>query len=158
GQALALANGKFTLAAPLAVSSLTLLQGATLAGPAPVAGSAPVLLGVTASGAIRVQCGAAIDVSAQGYPAGVTGHPDGYGPPGVAPAHGSAIGASHGGEASPGPLTGTVYDSVYQPQMAGAGGATGGNPFNQGTGSGAITLSAASFLLSGKLVARGADQ
>ena len=149
GQSLALAAGTFTATAPLDLASLTLLGGARL-----VATNGTALdLGV--AGALRVHCGATIDVTALGFAGGTGSHPNGHAPAGVAGAKRDA-GGSHGGtgvtDTHAGPA-GPVYDSVYVPHLAGGGGSyTSGD-----AGGGVLTIEAGTLTLEGRILARGAD-
>ena len=161
GQPLSLAHGKFTAAAPLAVGSLTLMQGATLAPAAPgqpltIAAAAAAGAG-GAPGPVRIQCGASIDLGGLGYPGGVPGHATGYAPPWVAGAPQDA-GGSHGGPgiSSGGAAGGPVFDSVYQPQLGGGGGSQEGS-FPGFAGAGAVTIDAGTLTLNGQIEARGID-
>ena len=150
-----LGAGSFQALEPLAPASLVLLPGATLMAAPDGA------LAVTASGEIRVECGAAIDVSGQGYAGAVAGAANGQAPAWVTPASPDA-GGSHGGlgvvQNAIGP-PGAVYDSVYAPQLAGGGGALAtASTLNAsgGAGGGKLHLRAASVVLGGALRARGA--
>jgi hypothetical protein len=168
GQPLNLAHGKFTVDRPLAVASLTLMQGASLA---PAAAGQPLAVvaggaggsgggagGGAPTGAVRVQCGAALDVTGLGYPGGVPGQPTGYAPPWVAGAPQDA-GGSHGGAGigahRPGP-GGPTFDSVYLPQLGGGGGSQEAY-FPGNAGAGAVSIDAGSLWLAGSVKARGID-
>ncbi len=153
GQSLILGSGTFTVQEPLSLASLTLLSGAKLTG---LAGQ-PLTL--TVAGALRVQCGASIDISNQGYLGGVTANSPGGAPAGVAV---SAIdaGGSHGGLGTlftgAGPV-GEVFGSVYQPRFGGGGGSLRAVATNRhgGNGGGAVVLDVGELVLHGNIWALG---
>ena len=154
GVDLVLSEGVFTLASDVAPSSLTLMSGATLV----TTSGAPV--SITTNGEARLQCGAAIDVTALGYRGGHSGHPDGYAPAGVQASSPDA-GGSHGGS---GDLydgegsAGEVYDSVYAPALAGGGGALRNETdtaYESGAGGGVVEITAGTLVLDGEILARG---
>ena len=108
------------------------------------------------AGALRVHCGATIDVTALGFAGGTGSHPNGHAPAGVAGAKRDAGGGRHGGtgvtDTHAGPA-GPVYDSVYVPHLAGGGGSyTSGD-----AGGGVLTIEAGTLTLEGRILARGAD-
>ncbi len=153
GQDIVLGSGTFTASESLSPTSLTLLNGAKL-----VAGTAQVRLAV--NDVLRLQCGGALDVSAQGYVGGYGGLPDGQAPEWVTPSVPDA-GGSHGGAGSEHDSTGSageVYDSVYEPALAGGGGAlrntTDGNQVS-GAGGGVVWVTAGSAVVDGEVLARG---
>ncbi|HEV8630061.1 MAG TPA: Ig-like domain-containing protein, partial [Thermoanaerobaculia bacterium] len=153
GGTLYLARGRFLLRQPMSFAAVNLLAGATLVGD-------QVPLKLSVSGALRVQCGAALDVSGYGYAGGTATSVNGKAPVGV---RGSApdAGGSHGGvgvvKDGAGPA-GEVYDSVYEPTLGGGGGARNEDFGNAGlAGGGVIRVEAGSLVLSGELRARGED-
>jgi hypothetical protein len=153
GQAVFLGAGAFTAQGPLDLASLTLLNGARLMAPAGQA------LDVGAAGNIRVQCGAAIDVSGRGYLGATAANTPGAAPAGVIPSSVDA-GGSHGGLGTlfsgAGPA-GEAYDSVYEPRLGGGGGSLRAwtNGRHGGNGGGVVLLDAAVVSLSGEILARG---
>ncbi|MBZ0111368.1 MAG: hypothetical protein K8J08_02800, partial [Thermoanaerobaculia bacterium] len=113
GQDLLLGEGVFTLDAPLELSSLRLLAGAT------VVGTPGSTLDLQVWNSLRIQCGSSLDASAQGYTGASSASTEGGSPDWVL---GSTrdYGGSHGGlgtyrNYSSG-QQGEIYGSVYLPQ------------------------------------------
>jgi len=152
GQDLYLSQGLFTLEGPLELGELVLLQGAELVADA--AGA----VDLSATGQVRVQCGAAIDATAGGHAGGELGHPEGYAPSWAAGAP-LQTGGSHGGlgihgEEAPSPAD--VYGSVYLPHHGGAGGGLYQADDKVGAaGGGKIAISASTVVVEGEIRARG---
>ncbi|HYC80580.1 MAG TPA: hypothetical protein VEB65_02260, partial [Solirubrobacterales bacterium] len=93
---------------------------------------------------------------ANGYAGGNSGHPNGYAPDGVPGASENFAGGAHGGRGIYG--TSQVFDSVYEPRLAGGGGAKGYEPWHNGTpGGGVLRIEAGEVELQGELLA-GAPQ
>ena len=150
GQDLVLGAGTHSAIAALQPASVTLLREAVLTAPA------LVNLSVATAGDLTVQCGAAVDLDARGYP-GTVGSGGGTVPGGVDGAADNA-GGSHGGQGWTGDQSGQpgeVFDSVYVPSVAGGGGAghVSGNP--GGAGGGVIVFQADHVVLDGEVTARG---
>ncbi len=154
GQELTLAGGDFILREPLDVAALHVVRGTSL----------DLLDGLTemdldVDGLVTVQCGAAIDASAHGYPGGTLDDKVGGAPAGLT---GSSVdaGGSHGGVGvtwnNPGPA-GEVFGSVYQPTELGGGGSfSGTNPAGVGAaGGGVLVLDAGTVRVDGEIRARG---
>jgi hypothetical protein len=164
--------------------SVAVLGGAGLAGDDPIGGETTVISGqaqvdavvtaadlVVASGAVvkpaaggkltfivsgkmTVEAGATIDLSGGGYASSTSGAAA------TAPgATGSAgAGGSHGGIGYTATGTaGSVYDSVYRPQLGGGGGAVALST-SSGAGGGVLEIFAGELDLDGVLLARGKDQ
>ncbi len=111
-------------------------------------------------GTLTVEAGASLDVSVQGHRGAYSGHPDGQAPEWVTPSVPDA-GGSHGGAGSEHDSTGSageVYDSVYEPALAGGGGAlrntTDGGQVS-GAGGGVVWVTAGSAVIDGEVLARG---
>ncbi|MFI5167823.1 MAG: Ig-like domain-containing protein, partial [Thermoanaerobaculales bacterium] len=141
-QALVLGAGTYTVTTPLALTSLTLLQGASVVG----VNLQPLQLTVATD--LDIACGSSINVSGQGYPGNVT-----Y-PGGVVP--GSNSGGSHlgYGGVSSGPA-GSVFGSVTRPQEDGGGGENGSVGMR---GGGVVRLSVGgSMVVDGAIRADGAS-
>ncbi|HSL82916.1 MAG TPA: Ig-like domain-containing protein, partial [Thermoanaerobaculia bacterium] len=139
GQGLTLAEGVYTAREPLHLASLRIARGATL-----VTVGQPEAAGVleVVADQVDLACGAEVDVTGLGYP-GATA------PSWVAAAGGDA-GGSHGGSGRSG-VPGEAYGSVYEPSLAGAGGAaTSGGP-----GGGVVLVEAGELFLDGTVLARG---
>jgi hypothetical protein len=152
GQTVFLSKGAVTVTAPLHVGGL-ILQQATLKS------AAGGTVGVTAGGLVEIACGAAVDVSGLGYAGGAPNAWAGGAPAGVAAAQPDA-GGSHGGAGGLGMTAGpagAVYDSVYQPSLAGGGGAlrTGLSLQKAGIGGGVVSIEAGELVLTGQIRARG---
>ncbi|HEX4495559.1 MAG TPA: carboxypeptidase regulatory-like domain-containing protein, partial [Thermoanaerobaculia bacterium] len=153
GQSLVLGAGTFMVQQPLSLASLTLLNGARVVG---LSGGTTSL---TTSGALTLQCGAVLDVSALGYAGGLTASSPGGAPAGIT-ASASDAGGSHGGTGALGSTAGPagdIYDSVYQPQLGGGGGslrlaATGRHG---GNGGGLLTLNVGQLVLNGQIWSQG---
>ncbi len=151
-QTLALAGGAAVTVRKGTVTATTLSlldAGTVLTHPAAQAGAAAPSLSIVAT-SLTVGPGAAIDVDAKGWPAGV-------GPGGDASlASTGRSGGSHGGLGGldwQSHAVGPVYDSVYQPHMAGGGGGpdTGG-----GAGGGIVrVVVSGSLLVDGVIRANG---
>jgi protocatechuate 3,4-dioxygenase beta subunit len=113
-------------------------------------------------GRMTVESGASLDVRKLGYAGGnTTTHNAGYGPAGAAPSQPST-GGSHGGVGGPGKVNtgpaGDVFDSVYQPQLAGGGGGITYHSFYGtagGAGGGVVQIEAAELALDGSILASG---
>ncbi|HSL83418.1 MAG TPA: Ig-like domain-containing protein, partial [Thermoanaerobaculia bacterium] len=155
GQDLTLGPGTFTVAEPIAPSSLTLASGAILTSPP----GQPVDLDAT--GELRVQCGGLIDVTGQGYAGGTGAHPVGYAPAGVQ-GSGREYGGSHGGlgavwsTSQTSDPQGEAYDSVYAPHLAGGGAGLDGDGAGDGlAGGGVVNITAGSVVLEGDIRADG---
>ncbi len=155
GQSVALGPGTFSATEALTLQHLTLLPGATL-------NTSTSEVALTVSGVLRIQCGASLDVSWQGYRGGYSGHPDGEAPAWVVPSSPDA-GGSHGGAGIPFDTTdtaGEVYDSVYEPRLAGGGGAlrnTTDTAYESGAGGGVVEITAGSAVVDGEILARGEE-
>ena len=138
---------------PLSLASLTLLSGARVTGLS--GGTASI----ATSGAMTLQCGAVLDMSALGYAGGATATSPGSAPSGVT-GSASDSGGSHGGSGqvwgNPGPA-GPVYDSVYQPQLGGGGGSLRNTSTGRhgGNGGGVLTLNVGQLVLNGQILAKG---
>ncbi|MCB1055039.1 MAG: hypothetical protein KDD11_05950, partial [Acidobacteria bacterium] len=155
GDELTLGAGRFVLAGASELERLTLLDGAVLTSEA----GRPLHLAV--GGALHIHCGARIDHDGGGYGA-ATGLGTESAPLGVAGAQPDA-GGSHGGLGGVSGAfgegaelaAGEVYDSVFEPSMAGAAGAPGlGGPGL--AGGGLIVITAGEVRVDGRIVARGA--
>ncbi|MEL7059313.1 MAG: carboxypeptidase regulatory-like domain-containing protein [Acidobacteriota bacterium] len=150
GTDLALGAGTFEVDQPLALASLTLMQGATLTT------AAGVPLEVTTTGDAILECGSTVNVSLRGYAGGSHGATPPGAPVDVAPAS-RCTGGSHGGVALWHDfghwVEGETYGSVSLPEHAGAGGSwcslTGGR------GGGVAHLAANEIELRGDIVALG---
>ena len=124
-----------------------------------VAAAANGVVDLTVTGTLDIQAGAHLDVSAQGYAGATAAGGSGAAPAGVAVSQNDA-GGSHGGAGAPhtfaGPA-GAVYDSVYQPQLAGGGGSLscGGTGYRGGGGGGVVALTVGTLQLDGQILARG---
>ncbi|MEE8524505.1 MAG: Ig-like domain-containing protein, partial [Thermoanaerobaculia bacterium] len=162
GKDIYLARGIFTFTGSPQLSGLTLMRGAVVrenfGGPlAPLVGGTVTLqdgsrievanADLTATGAVTVRCGAAIDVSAGGYAGGTA-------PGWVVPSTLDA-GGSHGGlginDVTDG-TAGEIYGSVYLPTLG------GGSGVPAGSGGGVLTIDAPVLNLEGELRSRGGIQ
>ena len=166
-----LAHGIFTFNGSPQLDSLRLMRGAVVrsnvgaidfavAGDVSLQGGSRIEMAgvdVTTDGNLTLQCSTRIDVTSGGYSGGSGGQPGGA-PAGVAPAYPDA-GGSHGGtglfDIGSGPA-GEVYDSVYRPQLGGAGGA-GHNGSSGRAGGGVATFEAQHVVLDGQILALGAS-
>jgi hypothetical protein len=146
GQALVLAEGEFLSRDTLQAASLVVTRGASLK---PAEDRQDVSLELT--GDLTLQCGGAIDASTRGYSSGAIGHADGYAPPGVTPSA-SGAGGSHGGRGARAGA-GAIYDGVYRPELAGAGG--GGATGSPKRGGGFVQATAGDLRLDGEILALG---
>ncbi|MBL8113926.1 MAG: hypothetical protein JNK60_13680, partial [Acidobacteria bacterium] len=139
-----LRSGTLVLDQPRTFGGLIVLRGAQIThSPADALGTQR--LDVATPGDLYVECGAALDVTAKGWPAQTS-------QPGIAPAT-LGSGGSHigrGGQDSGAP--GATYGSVRRPDEYGGGGGSAGT-----RGGGRIRLSAGTLQLDGSLLANGGD-
>ncbi|HEY3566741.1 MAG TPA: carboxypeptidase regulatory-like domain-containing protein [Thermoanaerobaculia bacterium] len=157
GQPLILGGGTFTVQQPISPTSLRLLSGARVVG----AGLSGATVSInTTPGALIVQCGAVLDMSALGYTGSASATVAGGAPAGVT-GSASDSGGSHGGTGqvygNPGPA-GAVFDSVYQPQLGGGGGSLRSTNTGQrhgGNGGGLLILNVGQLVLDGQIWSKG---
>ncbi len=156
---LILAAGTCTLTATRSLSSLLILEGATLTHPAWTSTSTNPGLGLTVS-AVSVALGGRIDVSGKGYPGGLSGGNQdtrGVSFDGVA-ATLAGTGGSHGGRgAGPGEVDGPLpFGAFIEPTtLGGGGGARSDGTASGGAGGGRVWLSAGILSLDGEILANG---
>ena len=152
GQDVAIGPGTVTVTASSAPASLRLLGGAVLTT------TAGQDIDLAVSGAVDVQCGAAIDATALGY-AGGESTDSGEAPVGIPPA-GRYAGGSHGGQGTLDNTStqGEVYDSVVRPTLGGGGGGRWGSGSPGGGGGGVVMITAGTLDLEGEIRARGEDR
>lgn len=144
GETLVLGRGTFTVDSgvpELNPDNLVLVQGAELTT------TALHPLAIRTPGALRVACGAAIDVTGLGY-RNDESYP-GAGTPG------ENSGGSHLGQGgiNHGPA-GETFGSVYRPREAGGGG-EGNSGYGHGYGGGVVTIDAGSLVCDGEILANG---
>ena len=139
GQEVTLADGEFVAREPLHVGTLRIARGASLAtlGPPDEEGTLEVVADV-----LDLACGSALDQSGLGFDGGTA-------PPWVMASQ-SLAGGSHGGFGRAG-QPGEIYDSVFEPRVAGGGGAGEGG----GSGGGVVRLDVGELVVDGDIVARG---
>ena len=153
---LVLSGGVVEAGSQLTATNLRVTSGTVLK---PVRGEPLVL---TVPGTLTVESGASLDASSLGYGVGV----DGQGPPWVVPSKRVDTGGSHGGRGTDyayaeGGTPGDVYDSVYEPVLAGASGAGhywGGYSYYGSYGGGAIDLTVGELDLEGDILALGGGE
>gem|GEM_PF-6462551 len=162
GTEIVLATGTFVAPDSLTLPSLVIGRGARVLS----APSESTSVSLNISGKLEVLCGGQIDVSGSGYLGGRgwSGMQPGGAPAGLVASTQDA-GGSHGGAGSDGYYSvsnggtvGEVYDSVYEPQMGGGGGAidrTDAGDERGGDGAGWLRIDAGSLVVDGELVARG---
>ncbi len=143
-------SGSARLPVELGAGSVTVPTGSVVT---PATGSG---VSLKVSGTLTVESGARLDVSGFGYAGGTSTSADGKAPAGV---RGSApdAGGSHGGVGVTWGLAGPageVYDSVYEPSLAGGGAAYAYGAAGQ-AGGGVIRIEAGTLSLLGELRARG---
>ncbi len=149
-------QGDAAVAAEVKAVNLTVKAGARVH---PVSGGS---LHFQVGGRMTVESGAVLDVRNLGYAGGdKVHHPAGYGPSEAAPSQ-PATGGSHGGAGGPGTSNtgpaGGVFDSVYEPGIAGGGGGITDHSFygsGGGAGGGLVAIEAAELVLEGQILASG---
>ncbi len=143
-------EGNAQVSGAIHASSVRVKSGAVVR---PASGSE---LRITTSGRLTIEANATLDVTGRGYAGGSSGHPFGYAPDGVTPSKNRAAG-SHGGRGRKLEDAGEVYDSVYDPRLAGGGGSWLNNGDLTGAGGGVVRIEAGEVVLDGQILAQGRE-
>ncbi|MEM1181520.1 MAG: carboxypeptidase regulatory-like domain-containing protein, partial [Acidobacteriota bacterium] len=152
GGDLVLGVGTFTLNQPLGLQSLRMLHGATLVTTTGGGFDLDVV------GDVRTQCGSEIRATGLGFPGGDAGQAGGA--PAWVSGSQTDAGGSHGGAGRTWDgdgAVGEIYDSVYLPTLAGAGGSEDRTPGAFGGGVVNLTVGG-DAVLHGLITVRGATR